>query len=229
MERYAQAVLAYWLGAVDKTAVHASRIALSMRTDTSRQSVTNRSTALAFLDGMVAYTDRNAGGIDSARSELRSSTHPAAPYLERALAAFKLELDGQRAEAADSLAGAEWERARHAGWVDYPVPFIRIAAGRWKAENGAAASADSLLSFYETSSAALPTQRFLKAPAALAAFERARAWDKAGDRSRAARYYRDFLRLYDLPPPQHRQYVTEAEAALARLAGVSDRPKGQSK
>jgi hypothetical protein len=67
-------------------------------------------------------------------------------------------------------------------------------------------------------------QLVLKQTAALAAFERARAWDIAGDADRASRFYREFLRMYDMPVAEHRQYVEEAASALARLSGGGDIP-----
>lgn len=230
VERYSLAVLAYWSGAVDESATHTRRVPLANWRDTSTQNTKAAATALAFLDGMVAYAARRAAGIDSARSRLRAieGSVPAG-YLERALAAFKLEMSGKRDDAADSLTSIEWQRSRELGWVAYPVPFIRLAAGRWRAAKGAHASADSLLSFYETADAAIVTDRMLRSPEALAVFERARAREAARDSTAAVRYYKRFLELYDMPPAAHRQYVTEAESALARLTGVGDRPKGRTK
>ena len=55
------------------------------------------------------------------------------------------------------------------------------------------------------------------------------ARDRAGHTARAAGFYRDFLRMYDLPPAEHRQYVAQAESALARVTGISDRPRARNK
>ena len=179
-----------------------------------------RERLLAFLDGMIAYTSRRRAGLDSARTRLVNlGGDESAGYLARALGAFALDLDGRRQEASDSLRTVERERGG-ASRFDYdPVPFIRLAAGRWTASAGRAAAADSLLSYYESGLPSVPGQLVLKPTAALAAFERAKAWDGAGDATRASELYREFLRLYDMPPEPHRHLVEEARSALSRLTG----------
>jgi hypothetical protein len=79
------------------------------------------------------------------------------------------------------------------------------------------AAADSLLSYYETAATSAPGQVILKATAGVAAFERAKTWEGAGDVRRAAEHYREFLRLYDMAPEPHRYLVQEATSALSRL------------
>jgi TolB-like protein len=176
---------------------------------------------LAFLDGMIAYTAERPDDLSAARTRLQnlSGSDESAEYLERQLGAFQLDLAGQRAEASDSLTSVEWERGGGSSYDYEPVPFIRLAAGRWKGESRRAASADSLLSFYESGIPNVPAQFVLKAAGALAAYERARAWDRAGDGDRAARFYEEFLRLYDMPPAPHRYYLEEATSSLIRVAG----------
>jgi hypothetical protein len=222
--RYATAAMAWWTGALDR------RAPLDRRADLARyagpdpnQAAVNR--VLAFLDGVVAHADRSPAGIDGARDALRvmRGNRPA-EFLERALAAFRLDLDGNGSAAADSLLAIERQRGGEGAFDYYPVPFIRLAAGRFKADAGEAAAADSLLSYYETAVATVSAQLVLKQTAALAAFERARAWDIAGDADRASRFYREFLRMYDMPVAEHRQYVEEAASALARLSGGGDIP-----
>ena len=125
---------------------------------------------------------------------------------------------GRRAQASDSLGVVERERGG-AETFDYdPVAFVRLAGGRWAASAGRVSAADSLLSYYEAAVPNVPAQFMLKATAALAAFERAKAWDSAGDAKRAVGLYREFLRLYDMPPAAHMHLVAEAKSALARLA-----------
>jgi len=229
-ERYALAALGHWTGGASREAALARRPALALYESASGGPGAFASTALAFLDGMISYANRHTTGVDSARARLGSiESYPTAGFLDRTLAAFQLELVGERAAAADSLASIEWERARLTDWAAYPVPFARLAAGRWQAELGRPELADSLLSFYEAATASVQVQRLFKSVAGLTAFERALTWDRAGHSARAAGFYRDFLRMYDLPPAEHRQYVAQAESALARVTGISDRPRARNK
>ena len=217
--RYAFGVMALQVGAAERPA------ALERRPDpaafgASPALLATANRQLAFLDGMVAHAEGDAAGINAARERLRDlSGDEYAAFLEREMGAFRLELDGHRDEAADSLVAIEWERGNANRFDYYIVPFIRLAAGRWKAEAGQAATADSLLAYYESGTTDLTAQLLLKQTAPLAALERARAWDQAGNAERATHFYREFLRMYDLPPAQHRPYVEEAKAALVRLAG----------
>ncbi len=221
--RLALGVMGYWTGALDRDAALARRGELMGYAGPEGGSPAAVRLS-AFLDGVVAYADQRPAGIDSARATLRGVPgDEAAAWLERALAAFRLELGGDAAAAADSLLGIERHRGDGALFDYFPVPFIRLAAGRLMADQGRAATADTLLSYYQTAIASVPSQLVLKQSAALATLERARAWDRAGDTVRAARFYREFLRMYDMPPVRHQAYIDEAESVLASLSGVGDR------
>jgi hypothetical protein len=178
-----------------------------------------RDRLVAFLDGMIAYTARRPAGVDSARARLGAlAGDESATYLARALGAFALDLQGRRGEANDTLGVVERERGGATTFEYDPVAFARLAGGRWAASAGRAAAADSLLSYYESGVPNVAAQIMLKATAGLAAFERAKVWDRAGDAKRAAELYRDFVRLYATPPAPHTHLVAEARSALARLA-----------
>jgi serine/threonine protein kinase len=220
--RFAAGVMAYWTGALDRDAAATRRQDLAQHGGPEGNVAANR--WLAFLDGVFAHAEQRASGIEAARAALRTlEGDESAAWLERALTAFQLDLSGNGTEAADSLLAIERQRGRGIRFDYFPVPFIRLAAGRLKADQGDAAAADSLLSYYESGVASVTTQLVLKQTAALAAFERGRAWDRAGFKDRAARYYREFIRMYDTPPARHRPYVEEAASALARLSGGEDR------
>jgi TolB-like protein len=225
--RYAAATMALWTGAVERDAALGRRAGLAQYAGPEpNRAAVNR--LLAFLDGISAYAEQRPAGLDSARAVLRDMQgDEAAAWLERALAAFRLDLEGNGMAAADSLLAVERERGGGVAFDYYPVPFIRLAAGRLKADAGQAAAADSLLNYYESGNPSVASQLVLKQTAALAAFERARAWDRAGDTARATRYFRDFLRMYDMPPPAHQRYVEVAASSLARLTGRGEVSGGQ--
>jgi len=217
--RFTLGVMGYWTGALEQGT------ALAGRGDLAEYAAPDGGAPaairlLAFLDGIVAYADRRPDGIDLARATLRSVPgDEAAAWLERALGAFQLELGGDARAAADSLLEIERHRGDGVLFDYFPVPFIRLAAGRMMADQGRAATADTLLSYYESAVASVPSQLVLKQSAALAALERARAWDRAGDAVRATRFYREFLRMYDMPPSRHGPSIEEAESAIVRLSG----------
>jgi TolB-like protein len=216
--RAALGTLGYFTGAVGEDVAMARRRGLaeySLPPTAARE----RDRLVAFLDGMIAYTARRPAGVDSARARLDALAGDAsATYLARALGAFALDLAGRRGEASDSLGVVERERGGATTFEYDPVAFVRLAGGRWAASAGRAAAADSLLSYYESGVPNVAAQIMLKATAGLAAFERAKVWDRAGDAKRAAELYRDFVRLYDTPPAPHTHLVAEARSALARLA-----------
>jgi hypothetical protein len=215
--RAALGALAYFTGVVGEDVAIAQRRGLA-EFAVPPTGMADRARLLAFLDGMIAYTARRTVGLDSARTRLRNlAGDESAGHLERALGAFALELGGRREQASDSLRVVERERGGGRRFDYDPVPFIRLAAGRWAAVAGHAAAADSLLSYYETATTSVPGQLMLKATAGVAAFERAKAWESAGDVRRAAEHYREFLRFYDLAPEPHRHMVQEATSALSRL------------
>ena len=208
---------AFFVGATsENVAIEQRRGLAEFRAPPAATSAQRRS--LAFVDGTIAYTARRPADLDSARARLRALTgDESAAFLERELGALALDLGGRHAEAGDSLAVIERERGGASSFDYDPVPMIRLAAGRLHASAGRAAAADSLFSYYESGMPSVPVQIMLKATAGLAAFERAKAWDRAGDAARASRFYREFLRLYDLPTQAHRHLVDEATSALARL------------
>jgi hypothetical protein len=209
-------VMAYFAGVVGEDVARAQRRGLA---EFAPAAAGDRDRLVAFLDGMIAYTARRPADIDSARARLRAlAGNESAAYLDRALGAFALDLAGRRAEASDSLGVIERERGGAATFDYDPVAFVRLAGGRWAASAGRVAAADSMLSYYETGVPNVAAQIMLKATAGLAAFERAKAWDTAGDAKRAEGLYREFLRLYDMPPAAHAHLVREARSALARLA-----------
>jgi hypothetical protein len=210
--------LAYFTGAVGEDMALANRRGLAEYALPPTEA-RDRDRLVAFLDGMIAYTARRPAGLDSARARLGAFTgDTSATYLARALGAFALDLAGHRAEANDSLGVVERERGGGRTYDYDPVPFMRLAGGRWAAEAGRAAAADSLLSYYEAGAPNVTTQMVLKATAGLAAYERAKAWEGANNAKRAAGLYREFIRLYDTPPSTHTHLVAEARSALARLA-----------
>ena len=180
---------------------------------------------LAWLDGILAHASGDAAGLARARRQVHESGSAEADLLERSLAAFAVELTGDRRAAARALAALEWESAEHTRHHEYGRhhPFFnsvnRLSAGRWLLAAGDTTQASRLLNWHEAVLWAF--HRFLGpangvfAPPAL--FERARIEEASGDTSAAAADYREFLQRYDLPRGEWAARVEEAVGRLRRL------------
>jgi hypothetical protein len=217
--RYGQAVTAAWLGAVDP-------VAASRRRPTGTPESPEEAADLVWLDGVLAYARGDRAALERARESLRVSPDTAAPDLVRSLAAFDTYLRGDHARAANELGRLERERAqlqRNGDAHALLAGIDRLAASRWLAAAGDTAQALSLLRWTETVLAPhakwIVTNRMLPGPALL---EEARLEEGQGRTEEARRAYERFLEWYQLPGTRERRLVQEAQAALARLAGVKE-------
>ncbi len=177
---------------------------------------------LAWLDGILAHASGDATGLARARRQVHESGSAEADLLERSLAAFAVELTGDRRTAARALASVEWESAEHVRHHEYGRhhPFFnsvnRLSASRWLLAAGDTVQAARLLHWHEA--VFWGFHRFL-APAnavfaAPALFERARIEEASGDTTAAVADYREFLQRYDLPRGGWAARVEEARGKL---------------
>jgi TolB-like protein len=217
--RYGQAVTAAWLGAVDPAAA-------SRRRPAATPQLPEDAAELVWLDGILAYTRGDRASLGRARESLRASRDPAAPDLDRSLAAFETYLRGDHSRAAAELGRLERERAqlmKNDNAHTFLASIDRLAAGRWLAAAGDTAQALSLLHWTETLLAPhgkwILTNRMMGGPAML---EQARLEEGQGRAEDARRAYARFLEWYQLPGPRERRLVDEAQSALARLAGKKE-------
>ena len=225
LEGYRLAVVGALFGALDLDLAQQRRRVIAPVAE--RMSPVARA-ELAWLDGMLAVTLRDQQGLAKARALLRRSGDSARPVLDRSLAAFGLELAGERRRAADSLAAIEWQRpdfirAIH-GWVGIGVhPFLtgvnRMAAASWLLQEGDTALAARLLTWHETRVWSGEAHAADAVLAGLSYLQLARIEEARGRPDLAMFYYRQFLKRYDRPVPAQRKLVEEARAALARLEG----------
>jgi TolB-like protein len=179
---------------------------------------------LAWLDGILAHTSGDAAGLARARRQVRESGSAEADLLERSLAAFAVELTGDRRAAARSLAALEWESAEHTRHNEYggrhPLfnSVNRLSASRWLLATGDTVQAARLLRWHEA--VFWEAQRFLGPANAVfatpALFERARIEEASGDTAAATAHYRDFLQRYDLPGGEWTTRVQETRSKLQR-------------
>ena len=221
VHRYRVAVVGEWLGALEPgtaAAEHAAAVKVSALLSPAGRA------ELAWLDGLLAASRRDANALASAGRAAAASDSVTGAMLQRSLVAFGTALAGNRAGAADTLMALERERAE-LGWSRYRSddhPFLtavnRLAAGRWLRERGDPAEAARVLTWAEGIPFPLQTTRQANAMVrGLAYLERARAAEALGMMGHAADYYRRFLWHYDAPTALHRHLLDEAREALNRL------------
>ena len=217
--RYGQAVTAAWLGAVEPAAAGQRRPTVALQSPED-------AAALAWLDGILAYTRGDRAALGRARESLRGSRDTAASDLDQSLAAFEAYLRGDHSRAATELGRLERRRAQllqNDNAHTWLAGIDRLAAGRWLAAGGDTAQALSLLHWTETLLAPhgkwILTNRMMGGPAML---EQARLEEGQGRAEEARRAYARFLEWYQLPGVRERRLVSEAQSALARLAGTKE-------
>lgn len=217
------AVLGAWLGVLDpeeavsrRPAASATIIALG-----DDESQTEFGGRLAWLDGVLAFAQRDRKALEQARQRLGQTGHARVDRIDRSLAAFGKALAGDRAAAGRELARLEWHCAivcrPGEEFVTPNIAIHRMAAATWLLEAGETAQAARLLYWHEATVALWPWS-FTYAVTPLAYLMLARI-EQSRHRSAAAReHYHQFLRRYDSPMPDQQHLVDEARTALARLS-----------
>jgi serine/threonine-protein kinase len=216
---YGLAVTGAHLGSVDPAA------ALAFRPTLDPASADGPTRAeLAWLDGLLAHARRDAAGLAEARRALGAAPHDAAELLERSLAAFALDLEGDATEAARRLAALERQSAEAQWYHRYGRhhPFVTSVQRRFAARGllpaGDTAQAARLLTW--TDAVLWNAHGFMDPVLAvfepLALFERARIAAAQNRHPEAAALYRGFLERYDRPEGQATALVEEAVAAVSR-------------
>jgi TolB-like protein len=222
LEGYRLAVVGRWLGAVDPAVGRAW--AQRLRRIPSELPPSSRAERL-WLDGLLAAAGRDRAALAAARRSLAGTGAEATTFLDRSLAGFEMELDGDRAAAASALFALEFEIADQSAHFrfgsDHPylTAVDRLAAARWLLAAGDTLRAAHLLSFHE---AIFPPRlrlltranQILAAPGYL---ERARIEEAAGRFEVARGYYARFLERWDRPVEPLRPLVEEGRMRLMVL------------
>jgi hypothetical protein len=213
---YRLAVLAAWLGALPPSAAAGHRA----RARESAGANPLAMAELAWLDGVLALARGDTAGSAAAIAALEADSAANAALLLRSLTALRAGAAGDVAGAARRLASLEWERAEH-GYADAePHPLVtvvdRLAAGRWLRETGGLDEAIRLLRWTEGAYTLYPGAAESVGAATIVEYELGRVAEAAGAIDEAVRRYREFVRLYDLPPPAHRPMVAHARGFVER-------------
>jgi serine/threonine-protein kinase len=227
MDEYGMAILGAWLGVMNpEEAVSrrpAARATITALTDEERQ--TEFRGRLAWLDGVLAFTQRDRKALERARQNVRQTRHAHVDRIDRSLAAFGRALTGDRAAAGRELARLEWHCAivckADDEFVTPNIAIHRLAAATWLLEAGDTAQAARLLNWHEATVASWPWS-FTYAVTPLAYLILGRIEESQHRTGAAREHYYQFVRRYDSPMPGQRHLVTEAQAALERLSGRND-------
>jgi serine/threonine-protein kinase len=222
--RYRMAVTAAWLGALPANEALRRREAAVAAV---RNLPVDRRAEVAWLDGMLAFSQRDTSGFTRARAALSGLRGVDSAWIA-SLNGFALALRGETDAAGDSLAALEWRRADYPGRSQRSHPgaalaaLNRVAAARWLVAAADSVQAIRLLRWFEGYDVWGATSDADWNVGSLALAERARIEEGRGAAADAREDYERFLRTYDRPPPPHRQLVQDAKAALRRLTGLQE-------
>jgi serine/threonine protein kinase len=178
---------------------------------------------LGWLDGLLAYLARDAIRIEAAREAVAASGSQHSARLERSLAAFATDIEGDRRRAAREIADLETEMADsapvHAIGARYPLFAIanRLLAARWLRSLGHDAEAARLLAWYESMANDAVAAAWNMGIGRIDLVDRGEIAESGGHGRRARRCYERFLQLYDRAVPAMRPLVDRATAGLERL------------
>ncbi len=215
-------VMGVWLGAVDPERAEELR-ALAART-TGADPPYGRA-EMAWLDGVLAAARGDAAAIDTSIARLEDEESPFGWLLERSLRAFAAAAVGDTVAAASEMVAVvaeSGERSLHQRYGSqhpYLASVNHLAAAQWSLAVGDTVRASRLLNWTHAvlwGDMAIQTVAMSVAEPH-AYFARARIADARRDVATARRYYREFLRIYDMAPTAHGARVEEAIAALRRL------------
>jgi hypothetical protein len=214
---YGLAVVGAWVGALDPGEAQPRRAPAVAAADTNGADRGE----VAWLDGLLAVSRRDRRALAEARAELGRTGDPGAHALDRSLEALDAGLAGKTGAAGTALAALEWQEATVSApdFVAHPytIAVDRLAAARWLAASGDTEQAARLLTWVDGAYFLHPSTLYSVMLTGLADLERGRIEEQRGHASAARDFYREFLRRYDRPMPNHRQLVEEAKAGIARL------------
>jgi hypothetical protein len=211
-------VLGVWLGAVEPSIAGVWRRRAIATLD--RMSPGDRA-ELAWVDGLLAVSRRDAPALDRARGELNRLVAPEVSRLDSSLTAFGRELAGNVRQALAILLALEDGRFNVSNVHPYLTGVHRITASNWLLAAGDTTRAARLLTWHEAigdQGAHATHATAVLAP--LAYLARARALEALGMRDVARRLFTSYLRNHDAPAPAYYRQRDEARSALTRLTAL---------
>jgi hypothetical protein len=206
--------------------------AARIRPDTDgalRDSTAGERADLAWLDGVLAYVDRNAEGIRDARRALPMDSATFGALLDRSLAALEADVTGDRQRAAREIVQLESEIADHGSVVELGeqhalfTTLNRLLGGQWLRALGEESDASRLLTWHDAIPGPPLLQAWQRSIGGISLLERAASAEALGDSTRALRDYRRFVEQYDVPAASLQPLLERAAAAIHRLGHETQR------
>ena len=174
---------------------------------------------LTWLEGVVGIAAGDSGRV-ARTAAVPADTGALSAVLARSLRALWRE---RRTGHVDSLRALEDYAMATGNTFSPTMPLHRLAIGRALRRAGDPVKAEDYLQWTDAVVLAVRPAAVHAAFAPYNAYERALAFEAAGDRRRAIIQYERFINAVDRPPPAIKPQVDDAKARLAKLAGDARR------
>jgi hypothetical protein len=174
---------------------------------------------LQWLDGVVGIAADDSARVFSAAAAI-TDTGTVARRLPSSLRALWNE---RRTQRVDRLVALEDSAMTLGGTFPPSALLHRLAIGRALTRAGDPVAAEHYLQWTDTRYIDARASSVLYTFGPYSSYQRALAFEAAGDKARAMLHFERFLDMVDRPPPSVKPQVNDAKARLARLAGDARR------
>ncbi|HEX5075302.1 MAG TPA: hypothetical protein VFW03_18980 [Gemmatimonadaceae bacterium] len=210
------AALGSWLGGVSVGAADAN---LARARSLLGNAMDLNATELQWLDGVIGIAAGDSVRVFRAAAAITDSTLVGRRFAPSLRALWRERQTGN----VDSLIASEDSAITKGGDFTTITALHRLAIGRALTRAGDPSRAEHYLQwtdawFTDARSSALA---FMMAP--YTSYQRALAFEAAGDRARAKLHFERFIDRVDRPPPSIKPQVDDAKSRLARLSGDARR------
>jgi len=206
--------LGAWLGTVDPM-VADSAVQRARSFSGARPTSVDRA-ELSWLNGLVGVVRGDEPRVRGAMRELSADTLSIYRNAARSLGGLWVNRSDPN-RAADSLKAVSDDTMRSVWYVLAVEAVNRIVVARGLRRAGQSADAERYIMWPDARLSSPANAGTASVMSAITEFERGRAFDAAGNRTRAIVHYRRFVDKYDQPPPAHRAMVDTAKARLSAL------------
>ena len=218
LHAYRLVVVGVWSGAFEHSIADAWRRRAISTID--RMSLGDRA-ELAWVDGLLAVSRRDAAALDRARREVNRLGAPDVSRMDSSLMAFAHELARDVRQAVAVLLALEDGRFNVSNGHPYLTGVHRITASHWLLAAGDTTRAVRLLTWHEAIGDHGPQATHATAVLApMAYLTRARLLEAQGERDAARRLFTSYLRNHDAPVLPYHRHRDEAQNALSRLTSL---------
>ncbi len=209
------AAIGSWLGIV--TAADANAALLQARANITGLGAP-RDAELSWYEGLIAIGERDSSRMERASRESIADTGLVGRTVARSLRALWRERYGGHV---DSLRRLEDESIATANSLAPATAVHRLALGRALVRGRNPAKAEYYLQWTDAVNVGLDVSLTQHMMLGYNSYERALAFESAGDRTRAMLHFQRFLQTVDRPGPAQQTQVDDARARLTKLAAAA--------